>query len=130
MPTPNASENTQHPCDDPPSSPIQRAVRSAGSSFALAAALARIDDWGIWQWLLPLDPGETVELVVASAQAAADLEIWCDLSGNELIRAAVEGHSTRLVLRKGGTNQLNQRAERARDAGPSLRQVPAVEREC
>lgn len=108
MPQNRAPENTEHSGDDdPPGSPIGRAVRTAGGTFALAAALARIDDWGIGQWLLPLEPGETVELLVSSAQAAADLELWCDLSGNELIRADLEGDSTRVVLRKGGADHLN-----------------------
>lgn len=38
--------------------------------------------------------------MVSGQLAAADLAVWCDLTGNELVRAELDGNATRLVLRK------------------------------
>ena len=48
--------------------------------------------------------GEILEIVSQERRNRADIPVWCDLSGHELLHMITEGESTRFRIRKGQTD--------------------------
>lgn len=101
---------------------LKAEVQSLKATLEMTAMLCRTERMGLWQHILPLRPGDVLEIHTGEPTALSDVRAWCELTGNELVGAEVRDSGTRLLIRKarprpartvaGGSAELPGRAAR------------------